>query len=176
MLSLAFVLQKGRSQPELLHVELWSQPRWSDTNCGISGRQLSGKWQTVVKQSSRQLWDLILYKQHMLSPAFALHWGRLQPRCLSSFLFSPEYVHKFDRKVHKFNNFRTKADSFRKNYRKKKGAYEPASNVLHSGLAPQNVFQVFSIWFSITMSLIIKGFLLNQSRHNIWKVSGKIQN
>ena len=56
-----------------------------------------------------------------------------------------EYVHKFDRKLHKFNHFRTKADSFRKNYRKKKGAYEPASNVLHSGLAPQNVSQAFSI-------------------------------
>ena len=65
-------------------------------------------------------------------------------------------------KLHKAIHFRTKADSFRKNYRKKKGAYEPASNVLHSGLAPQNVSQAFSIWFSIMMSLIIKGSLFQE--------------
>ena len=65
-------------------------------------------------------------------------------------------------KLHKAIHFRTKADSFRKNYRKKKGAYEPASNVLHSGLAPQNVSQAFSIWFSIMMSLIIKGSLFSE--------------
>ena len=68
-------------------------------------------------------------------------------------------IYKFNMILHKGIHFRTKADSFRKNYRKKKGAYEPASNVLHSGLAPQNVSQAFSIWFSIMMSLIIKGSL-----------------
>ena len=64
-------------------------------------------------------------------------------------------------KLHKSIHFRTKADSFRKNYRKKKGAYELASNVLHSGLAPPKRFpSIFHLVFNNDAPIIKSSLFL----------------